>query len=104
MRALITVSRLAVFLVLPISACASPKRLTPAQCDALVDRYTEIALRESFPDASADLVAAQKIKVRALAKQDPSLAKCTEQITPVQDACAMGATTTDAFEACLSAR
>lgn len=85
-----------------LGAACAPKRLTQAQCDELVDRYTEIALRESFPDASAELVASQKAQVRALAKQDAALSKCTEQITPAAHGCAMAATTPDAFEHCLA--
>ena len=81
--------------------CASPKKLTSQQCDELVDRYTEIALRESFPDAAPGLVASQKTQVRALATQDPALAKCVDEITPAQRACAMSASTPDAFERCL---
>jgi hypothetical protein len=92
------------FAMLAATACASPKKLTPAQCDELVDRYTEIALCESFPDASAELVAAQKTQVRALAQQDPALSKCVEQISSAQHACAMRASTPDAFEQCLAAK
>jgi len=82
-----------------VVACTAPK-LTAAQCEELVDRYTEIALRESFPDASAETVASQKSQVRALARTE--LAKCTDEITPKQRGCAMRAESADAFERCLS--
>ncbi len=96
-------SRLSVVVAMALGlGCASPKKLTSQQCDALVDRYTEIALRESFPDASAETIAAQKTQVRGLAQKDAALASCSAQITPAQHACAMAATTPDAFEACLS--
>jgi hypothetical protein len=89
-------------LIASMAACKSPPATaTVAQCDALLDRYTELALRESVPDASRDLVAAQKAQVREMAAASSVLTACPGHVTEAQRACAMAASTPDAFEACL---
>ncbi len=90
-------------IVASLAACKSPPaNASVAECDALLDRYTELALRESVPDASADLVDAQKAQVREMAAASSVLTACPGHITQAQRTCAMSASTPDAFEACLA--
>src|SRR5439155_7821700 len=35
------------------------KKVTPAQCEAIVDRYAELVVKEKMPDASAETIAAE---------------------------------------------
>jgi len=90
-------------LLASLAACKSPPAAASvAQCDELLDRYTELALRESVPDASIDLVAAQKKQVREMAAASSGLSACPGHVREAQRACAMAASTPDAFEACLA--
>jgi hypothetical protein len=73
---------------------------TPAECDALVDHFAELVVREKLPDAGADLVAAERARQRDEARKDEGFRACPEQMTRAQHACAMSATSSDALLAC----
>jgi hypothetical protein len=89
-------------LIASLAACKSPPPgASVAQCDELLDRYTELALRENVPDASIELVAAQKKQVREMAAASSVLGACPGHVSEKQRACAMAASTPDGFEACL---
>jgi len=90
-------------LVASLAACKSPPTTASvAQCEELLDRYTELALHESLPDASAELIAAQKTQVREMAAASSVLGTCPGHVTAAQRACAMTAASPDAFEACVA--
>jgi hypothetical protein len=98
-------------LIASFVACKSPPATeraterataTVAQCDELLDRYTDLALRESVPDASPAIVAAQKKQVREMAAASSVLSACPGHVLESQRRCAMGSSTPDTFEACLT--
>lgn len=86
-------------LVVALPACR--KKATPADCDALVDHYAQLATQEALPDASVDEVHAAQTKVRAEAENDDDFRACAGRVTQEELACAMKAQSPDAFEACL---
>ena len=92
------------FVAIAASLIALPacrKKATPAECDALVDRFAALAAQEALPDASADEVQIAQKKVRAEAADDDDFRACAGRVTEDELACAMKAQTPDAFEACL---
>lgn len=82
-----------------LSACR--RKATEAQCDALVDHYAELAMKEQFPDAAPTEIEAQKKHVREEAKRDDDFKNCTSEVEAADYACAMKATSTDGIEHCL---
>ncbi len=89
-------------LLASVAGCNSPPATASvAQCDELLDRYTELALHESVPDASPEVVAEQKRQVRAMAAASSVLTTCPGHVTETQRRCAMSSSTPDSFEACL---
>lgn len=93
--------RVTTLCVLVLSIFGCHKKATPAECDALVTRYAELVARESLPDASAEDVRAAQKSAREEAADDEDFRACSGRVTHEELACAMGAPTADAFEACL---
>ena len=87
--------------VLALAIVGCHKKATPAECDALVTRYAELVAREAMPDASAEDVRAAQTKAREEAADDEDFRACAGRVTHEELACALGAPTADAFEACL---
>lgn len=77
------------------------RKATEAQCDALVDHYTELAMKEQFPDAGPAEIEAQRKHVREESKGDDDFKNCTSEVEAADYTCAMKATTTDGIEHCL---
>jgi hypothetical protein len=77
------------------------RKASQTQCDALVDHYSELAMKEQFPDAAPADIEAQKKVVRDEAKNDDDFKNCTSEVEVTDYDCAMKATTTDAIEHCL---
>ncbi len=86
-------------IVLATSACR--RKATEAQCDALVDHYAELAMKEQFPDAGPAEIEAQRKHVREESKGDDDFKNCTSEVEAADYACAMKATTTEGVERCL---
>jgi len=84
-----------------IALAGCQKKITPAQCDAIVERYAELVVTEQFPDASADDIAAERAREKSEARGDDAFKNCASEIEPEDYACAMKATTPDALEKCL---
>ncbi len=77
------------------------KKATETQCDALVDHYTELAMKEQSPDAAPADVEAQRKRVREESKNDDDFKNCTSEVEAADYECAMKATTTEGVERCL---
>lgn len=77
------------------------RKATEAQCDALVDHYTELAMKEQFPDAAPAEIEAQRKHVREESKGDDDFKNCTSEVEAADYTCAMKATTTEGIERCL---
>ena len=77
------------------------KPVTKEECDRLLDRYTEMLLRDGDPKIrSADLESA-RAEVRAKASTDRSFRACTRELSREQMDCALAAFGADAIERCL---
>ena len=75
-------------------------RITQKECDALIDRYADLLVRENAPDAPPDVVADTKAQVKKAAEGTVAVKNCEEVRRPAFH-CAMSAATTDDFEECL---
>lgn len=77
------------------------KKVTPAQCEAIIDRYAELVVKEKMPDASAETVAAERTREKSEAHGDDAFKNCAIEVEPDDYECAMKAKTPDALEKCL---
>lgn len=77
------------------------EKVTAAQCEALIERYAELVVRDKMPGASEEVIQAEQKVVRDEAKSDDAFHNCTTEVGPGEYACAMGAATPDAVEKCL---
>jgi hypothetical protein len=82
-----------------LSAC-KPK-ITPVQCDALVDRYAQLVVTEKLPDAGPGTIKAEQERERGEARGDDAFKNCTSEVSRAEFDCAMRAPTADALEKCL---
>ena len=88
-------------LALALAATGCKHRVTQADCDALVEHYAELVVRERFPDASADQLAAERTREKSEARGDDAFKNCTAEVQRAELDCALRATTPDAVEKCL---
>ena len=89
-------------LALAIALCAScKKKVTPAQCEAIVDRYAELVVKTQMPDASAETIAAERTREKSEAHGDEVFKNCAAEVDPGDYDCAMKAATPEALEKCL---
>jgi hypothetical protein len=80
-----------------VAAGASCKRkASAAQCEELLDRYAQLAVKERAGDAGAD-VAAEKQEARG----HDAFKNCQSEVQLDEHACAMKATTSAAMLKCL---
>jgi hypothetical protein len=82
-----------------ISGCA--RHATPAECDALLDRYVELLMREQNPDVGAVELIAKKALARDKAAHDSAFAACPQEVDAREIQCAMLTGNVDEFEKCL---
>lgn len=92
--------RVAVALVV-VMCCGCKKKVTPTQCEAIVERYAELVVKEKMPDASATDIAAESAREKTEAHGDDAFKNCASEVEPSDYECAMKATTPDALEKCL---
>jgi len=84
-----------------LAALGCKKKATAAQCEAIVDRYAELVVKETMPDASAEAIAAERAREKSEAHGDDAFKNCASELEPDDYACAMKAKTPDALEKCL---
>jgi hypothetical protein len=97
----LSVSRKAWFVAaaLPLVACG--RSLTPAECDALLDRYVEKLVGSDRPGTpAAELIELQR-RAREKAQTDPAFTECRSSVSRKKFECAMQAETVDRMEICL---
>lgn len=82
-----------------MGGCA--RHATFADCDALLDRYVELLVREQDPRAGDAEIARQKSLTREKAAQSSSFASCPEEVSARAARCALTAGNVDEFEKCL---
>ena len=93
--------RLVVFAIVTSSVVGCSKKVTPQQCDAIVEHYAELVVRDTKKDASAEEIKVEKARETKEAKSDDAFRNCTSEIEPADYDCAMKATSADAVEKCL---
>jgi hypothetical protein len=94
-------TRLAIALVFLVCSGACKKKVAPNECEAIVERYAELVVKEKMPDASAAQITAETTREKTEAHGDDVFKNCASEIEPDDYECAMKATTPDALEKCL---
>lgn len=90
---------LAVLFTLGASGCR--KKVSAKQCDELLERFSELVVKERFPDAGPEVVAAERARERNEAKSDDAFKNCTSEVQAEEHACAMKAPSPEALIKCL---
>lgn len=86
------------FLVL-VGGCS--ERLSPAECETLLDRYVTMLSASDRPNTSDTELVRLKSLARDKALRDPSFMRCASEVSRSQFQCAMKAENTDRLEQCL---
>jgi hypothetical protein len=89
----------ALLALMALPACA--RHATPAECEALLDRYVELLLREQNPEVASGELVAKKELAREKAAHDAAFAACPKEVGARELHCAMLAGNVDDFEKCL---
>ena len=77
------------------------KKVSQKQCDELLDRFSELVVKERMPDAGAEALAAERVRERGEAKSDDAFKNCTSEVQLDEHACAMKAASSEALIKCL---
>jgi len=88
-------------LVVVLATLGCKKKVTSAQCEAILDRYAELVVKEKMPDASAEAIATERAREKSEAHGDDAFKNCAAEVEADDYACAMKAKTADALEKCL---
>jgi hypothetical protein len=83
------------------AATSCKRKVSQKQCDELLDRFSELVVKERMPDAGADALAAERVRERDEAKTDDAFKNCTSEVQVDEHACAMKAATSEALIKCL---
>lgn len=91
------------FAVFSLIACACSRKLERAECSKLLDRYTELLVKDEEPEAAPERIAQAQARARQAAQRDArfDFASCPSHVTRSEYECAMSAPTVDAVERCL---
>ncbi len=85
-------------MVLVLAAGASCKRkASSAQCEELLDRYAQLAVKERGADAGAEALAGERQEARG----HDAFKNCQSEVQLDEHACAMKATTSAAMLKCV---
>jgi hypothetical protein len=90
---------LALGLGLVSSGCG--KKLEVKECDALLDHYVELLLRDDRPGASAGELLRLQQEARKKAERDPAFRACSDRVSRRGFDCAMAAQDANRLEQCL---
>ena len=73
------------------------------ECRTLVERYTELLVKDEDPNASPERIARLTTEARVAAEKNPKfeLSQCTTKVSRSSYDCAMHAGSVDAIERCL---
>jgi hypothetical protein len=100
-RASVTGLLLVATLATAFGATSCRKKVNQKQCDELLDRFSELVVKERMPDAGAEALAAERTRERSEAKSDDAFKNCTSEVQADEHACAMKAQTSEALIKCL---
>jgi hypothetical protein len=84
---------------LALSGCG--RKLEAKECDALLDHYVELLLRDDRPGASAGEQLRVQQEARKKAERDPAFRQCSERVGRRAFDCAMEAQDANRLEQCL---
>ncbi len=82
-------------------AIGCKKKANAKECDTLLERFSELVVRERFPDASATTIKSEQDREKSEARGDDNFKNCTSEVQAGEFACAMAAQSSDAFKKCL---
>ena len=99
-RALVVRGLLLASLAAFVMMTSCRRKVSEKQCDELVDRFAELVVKERFPDAGPEVLAAERVRERGEAKGD-ELKNCTSQVQAHEHSCAMNAKSSEALIKCL---
>lgn len=88
-----------VLVALLASGCA--ERLSPAECETLLDRYVTLLSAADRPGTSDSELVRLKAAARDKALTDPAFMRCASEVSRNQYQCAMKAENADRLEQCL---
>lgn len=96
----LTVS-IALFAAAVLVGCGRP--VTGEECRTLIERYTELLVKDEEPGASPERIARLQGEARIAAEKNPKFefASCTSKVSRASYECAMHAGSVDAIERCL---
>jgi hypothetical protein len=77
------------------------RRLSEAECGALLDRYTELLVRSDREGTSAGDLHKLQEAARARASRDPDFRACSDRVSRRAFDCAMAAENVDRLEQCM---
>ena len=77
------------------------ERVTPQQCDALLDRFAGFVVKEKMPGASVEVLDAERLREKGEAARDDSFKNCSTELRAPEYRCAMAATSSEALIKCL---
>lgn len=77
------------------------KKANAKECDALLERFSELVVRERFPDAGAAQRKGEQDREKVEARGDDNFKNCTSEVQAEELACAMAAANSEALKKCL---
>ena len=83
------------------SMASCRKKVSSKQCDELIDKFSELVVKERFADAGPEVVAAERTRERNEAKSDDAFKNCTSEVQANEHECAMKAASSEALIKCL---
>ena len=89
------------WLLAAIALAGCSRHATRAECDAVMDHYVEMIVREYNPSLDPSELRAQYDRTRAKAQKEPSFADCPRQIRLRDVRCALAAGSVIELEQCL---
>lgn len=84
-----------------LASCKRGAPVTQAECDRLLDRYTEMQMRVDGDRPSLLAIEQTRAEVRAAAASHPAFKTCTRDLSREQIDCALAAFNPDEIERCL---
>ncbi len=94
-------ARAAFFGAVALVGCARP--VAEEECRTLIERYTELLVKEEEPGASPERIARLQGEARNAAEKNPKfeLSACSAKVSRASYECAMHASSVDAIERCM---
>jgi hypothetical protein len=75
--------------------------VSEAECERMLLRYVDLLAASDRPESSPEERERMREQARSLGRRDPTVRRCSEQVSRQEFECAMKAPTTDLFEQCL---